>query len=214
MAINTNGTLKTAIADWIDRSDLTGAIPDFIALAQQKIVRGFGTDKFQVEPLRIDAMIQSADLTPSDGTAAKPTGFLEARRIYVNSTPKDIVEYLPPEDFWGRDIVNDSGYPDFFTIEGSNFVFGPSGNGYTLKLLYYKDFDALSADDDTNWLLTNYSHIYLSGALAEAYAYIEEPMMSQHWEGQFVQGMLGLQASSDRESRSGSVLRMRPKVVF
>jgi hypothetical protein len=215
MAISTYAELKSAVANWINRDDLTARIPEFINIAGDKLHYGFGTDKLQVEPLRIDAMLQSADLTPdSSGLAAKPTGFLEARRLYVSATPIDTVEYLTPEDFWGRDGASDDGDPVFFTIEGSNFVFAPKGSGDTIKLLYYKRFDELSADGDTNWLIDNYPSIYLSGALAEAYAYIEEPAMAQHWQLQFIQSVLGLQASSDRESRSGSVLRMRPKAVF
>lgn len=215
MAITSYGELKTAVANWMNRTDLEDRIPEFINIAAAKLNHGFGTDKFQVEPVRIDAMIESADLSPdANGLAAKPTGFLEARRLYVNGDPNDTVEYLTPEDFWGRAGASDDGSPVFYTIEGSNFVFAPNGSGYTVKLLYYKKFDAFSTDDDTNWLIDNYPFIYQSGALAEAYAYIEEPAMSQHWQAQFIQAVLGLQASSDRESRSGSILRMRPKAVF
>ena len=39
MALGTYTELKDAIADWLDRSDLTARIPDFIALAEARINR-------------------------------------------------------------------------------------------------------------------------------------------------------------------------------
>ena len=39
MAINTYATLQTAVANWLDRSDLTDRIPEFIALAEARMHR-------------------------------------------------------------------------------------------------------------------------------------------------------------------------------
>ncbi len=36
MAISTYAELKTSIANWLDREDLTDIIPDFIALAETR----------------------------------------------------------------------------------------------------------------------------------------------------------------------------------
>ena len=39
MALTTNADLQAAIADWLNRSDLSAQIPDFLTLAQLKINR-------------------------------------------------------------------------------------------------------------------------------------------------------------------------------
>ena len=39
MALNTYTALKTSIADFLNRDDLTSVIPDFIALAEAQINR-------------------------------------------------------------------------------------------------------------------------------------------------------------------------------
>ena len=39
MAIGTYAELKTAVANWLDRDDLTDRIPEFIALAEAKMNR-------------------------------------------------------------------------------------------------------------------------------------------------------------------------------
>ena len=41
MALATYSDLKTSIANWLDRSDLTDVIPDFIALAETRHKRDF-----------------------------------------------------------------------------------------------------------------------------------------------------------------------------
>jgi hypothetical protein len=41
MAISTYTDLKTSIASWLNRDDLTSVIPDFISLAEAGINRGW-----------------------------------------------------------------------------------------------------------------------------------------------------------------------------
>ena len=56
MAINTYGTLQTAVANWLDRDDLSARIPEFIALSEAIFNR----------TLRIRAMETTvSDNTPS-----------------------------------------------------------------------------------------------------------------------------------------------------
>ena len=39
MALSTYAELKTSVADWLNRSDLTAAIADFVTLAESQIER-------------------------------------------------------------------------------------------------------------------------------------------------------------------------------
>lgn len=55
MALDTYTNLKAEIASYLNRSDLTTYIPDFITLAEQRILYG-GEGQFPSEPLRIRAM--------------------------------------------------------------------------------------------------------------------------------------------------------------
>ena len=68
MAIGTYSELQTAVANWLDRDDLTDRIPEFIALAEAKMNR----------VLRISLMENvSTALTMVSGTRdySLPTGF-------------------------------------------------------------------------------------------------------------------------------------------
>lgn len=165
MAITTHAELKLAIANWLGRDELTNRIPEFIALCEDRIA----------QDLRVQAMETAADLTISSQRVSVPTGFVEARRLYLNTSADKKIEYFTPSVFWERQAVNESGQPDIYTIEGQEFVFAPVPDvAYTGKLLYWKRFTALSANGDTNWIIANARGLYLYGALLEAYTFLED----------------------------------------
>ena len=164
MSITNYSELKSAIANWLDQSDLTSRIPEFIKLAEDRIA----------QTLRIRAMEASADVTVSAQTAALPTSFLAQRRLYLSHDRKRL-DYFPPEDFWDRYGASETGAPAIYTIEGDNYVFGPAPDtSYTAKSLYYKRLTALSGDTDTNWIFTNAVGLLLYGSLLEACLFLED----------------------------------------
>ena len=73
MAINTYATLQTAVANWLDRSDLTDRIPEFIDLAEARINRA----------LRIRLMESVSVISLVGGTKryAIPSDYLQLRTI-------------------------------------------------------------------------------------------------------------------------------------
>jgi len=172
VAITTYAELKTAIENYYARSDstFTARIDEFIDLAEDRI--HYGDDgPLPSEPLRLVGMETTGDLTVSSQTVAQPTGFLAARRLYLNTDPKVDLEYMAPDRFWSAsaNTSGTSGEPKIFTIEGTNFVFGPSPDtSYTGKLAYWKKLDALSDSATTNWLITNSPGTYLYACLLEA----------------------------------------------
>lgn len=203
MTISTYATLKTAIANYLTRSDLTDRIPEFIELAEDRIAHD----------LRIRAMETSSDITIDAQTEALPTGFLSMRRFYLNSDPVTKLEFLPPEDFWQRWGASTSGQPKVYTIEGENLVFGPSPDStYTGKALYYKRFTALSADADTNWLLTYARGLYLYGALIEAAPFIRNDPRIATWSAMW-DNELDRVMKADQRDRFPGDLRTRSDVM-
>lgn len=175
MTISTFADLKSQVASFLNRSNLTAQIPVFVQLAEARLAYGSKEAPFESEPLRIRAMETSADLSLVGGTqtVALPTEFLQQRRLYISASPIIQCDYLTPTLFWENWISSTSGPPTEFTIEGENIVFGPTPDtAYTGKILYYKKFTALSADTDTNWLLTNAPAAYLHGTLLEAYRFV------------------------------------------
>ena len=70
MALSNYGELKTSIATLLNRSDLTTAIPDFIAMLEAQVNRDVRFRNRRQEA--------SASLTFSCGYATLPADFMEA----------------------------------------------------------------------------------------------------------------------------------------
>ena len=142
MALNTYAALKTAIANWLNRSDLSDEIADdFIKLTEADFN----------SKLRIRQMEQIDTITIDSETETVPTGFIGVRSFYIlSSDTKYTLEYITPHNLFEIRGGSRSGRPRSYTIEADNeteqFRFGPSPDTtYTGYLSYYKNFESLSS---------------------------------------------------------------------
>lgn len=191
MAISTYAELQTAVANWLNRSDLTSRVPEFISLAESRIAR----------KLRIREMETESDVTVVAGTrtAAVPTGFREIRRVYLNSSPVTELEYMTPQDYWSRYASVNTGKPVVFTVEGTNLVFGPvPDSGYTAKVLHYKALDALATS--AHGVFTANPDVYLYGSLVAAEPFLKNDKRVGLWKSMFDESMMELEAQNARHA--------------
>ena len=97
-----------------------------------------------------------------------PTDFLEFRSDYVSSNSK-LIQFTDAQNLWSRLVTNEVGSPRFAAIEGDWLCIAPKADStYFIPIDYYRRFAALTADNDTNWLLTSARGIYLFACLLEA----------------------------------------------
>ena len=201
MAINTYSTLQTAVANWLDRNDLTDRIPEFVALAEATFNR----------VLRLRAMETTvADATPSGSKEdALPTGYLQMREVHLATTPVVSLSYITPEIMYRIRAGSTSGKPNSYTIVGDNILFGPTPDGaYDYSMTYYKAFDALSDAAPTNWLITNAPDLYLYGTLLQAEPFLMNDERVALWEKGVRQVINDLQQQDDKDRHSGSEMRV------
>ena len=202
MALNTYSALKTSIANWLNRSDLTSEISDdFIKLAEADMNA----------KLRIRQMEQQDDVTINAETVTVPTGFLAVRSFYIlQSSVKYPLEYITPANMNEIRGGSRTGRPVTYTIESDDetekFRFGPSPDiSYTGKLSYYKAFNSLSDSNTTNWMLTNHPAVYLYGSLYHAANFLGgiEPNQAQQWLQMYATSLERCE-NNDRQDTYGS----------
>ena len=201
MAINTYSTLQTAVANWLDRNDLTDRIPEFISLAEATFNR----------VLRLRAMETTvADATPSGSKEdALPSGYLQMREIHLATTPVVSLAYITPEIMYRIRAGSTSGKPNSYTIVGDNILFGPTPDGaYDYSMTYYKAFDALADNAPTNWLVLNAPDLYLYGTLLQAEPFLMNDERVPLWERGVRQVINDLQQQDDKDRHSGSEMRV------
>jgi hypothetical protein len=204
MALTTYTELKTSIGDWLNRSDLTTAIPDFISLAEAQIER----------TLRTRQMIVRANASFDAQYGAVPADFLETKSLKLTSTnPQTPLQFLSI-DALDNEAANytASARPKFFGIVGGQFRLVPTPDAnYTTELTYYAKLTKLSSSVASNWLLSSSPDIYLYGALLQAAPYLQDDARIQTWATLYERALNDLQTADDRGASSGGALLTRAK---
>lgn len=196
--IQSYSDLKTSIAGFLHRGDLTAMIPEFIADAETRIYND----------LRIRCMETAFSSAIASGTVAVPSGFLEWKFLYVDGSAAQKLTRKDAE--WIYTIYptrSASGKPVFFAREAETFIFGPyPDSAYTIKGSYYKRLSALSDSNTTNWLITDAPDLLRFAALCEAAPYIKDDSRIALWEGKYQASKKRVKDTDKREAWSGSVL--------
>lgn len=164
MAINSYTDLKTSVADYLARSDLTSVIPTFIVLAEDRINR----------KLRAHDMQTSASVTMSSGVGSLPADFLEwsSARWEGSSRQQDLKYREPNSEEW-RVRYRPNGDPQMFSVIGNQLKIRPVASG-NVTLDYYQKVTALTTANETNWLILRAPGVYLNYTLAEAALYLKD----------------------------------------
>ena len=200
MAITNYGQLKTAAANWLDRTDLEDRIPEFVTMAEAQFNR----------EIRQPQMITRDDSFTIDGQyEAMPTDALEIQRIVLDQTPVITLQYITPNEISEkRSGLTGTGRPIYYSIVGENmeFVRTPD-SAYTASIMYYKRITALSADGDTNWLLTKHPDIYLYGTLLQSAPFLMCDERIPVWQSLLMERLDQLKIQGERETH-GSPIRM------
>ena len=174
MSITTFAELKTAVANWLNRTDLTDRLQEFIALAETTM--NYGDLDMGVRPLRTSDMMTAygVNTVANTATVALPADFLEflRLRITVSGGKRDLrIDSGRPLD--ADEYDQTAGVPSRATIVGSNLELGPKPDAvYAIDGTYYAKIPALSDSQTTNWLLTKSPNAYLYGALMHALPYL------------------------------------------
>ena len=200
MAITTYAELGTAVENWLHRADLATIVPDFITLAEADINGR----------LRVRGTETSTTATATGGTRSisLPTGWLQGRRVYIDTNPIQHLEYMAPQDYWSRYVSTESGLPKAYTIEGENMLLGPiPDSGRVLQLLYYSRPLPLSVD--INAMFTANPDLYLYGALVAAEPYLKNDKRMPLWRAQYEAAIQRIEAADSRDRASASVLQIR-----
>jgi hypothetical protein len=184
--------LYASIADFLNRQDLTSAIPDFVTMAEGQMN----------ERLRVRRMIGRSSATVSTEFADVPDDFLgPISATLTDNTALDCitVDALAAMKRNGG-VVSANGNPCAYAVVGGQFQFyrAPSAS-LEIDLVYYTRLPAL-ATTGTNWLLTARPDIYLYGALLQSAPYLQDDARITTWANLFTTLLDDLNTASNRET--------------
>lgn len=199
MTITNYGELKTEVASWLNKSNLTSKLAGFVQIAESYIRR--------------DLDVRSQELTASGtltGTElAFPDRFASVRRLVVDDRQ---CKFITPEEYTRLDLAGYDTPARLYTIIGENIVIlgGTSGDAYSL--VYTEWFAGLSADTDTNWVLTNAPDVYLWSSCMAGAIYLKDANAAAGYKTLYEESARSLQRK-EKEVKQGFPLVVRPETV-
>lgn len=193
MSIATYSELKTAIANWCSRDDLTAVIPDFVRLAEVRI-------KSMVK-VRGDESEVSLVCAAGSAYLNLPFDFKNPVALWMadsrEALPQLMPQSMPPDSNPGR--------PAFWIVDGDRIKFNCAADqNYTLTLRYTQAFE-LSDSNHCNAILTAYPDVYLFGSLVEAASYLADER-GMAWEQRF---QSAVQAMNNTETANTKQVTLR-----
>lgn len=186
MALTNYADLKAAVADWLNKQNLTAQIPDFIALAEAQMRRDITS---------VGHIDNYADV------AVEETGWtLGCRADEVASVTYDgwPLPYLSPD----RQGELCGSTPRFYTIDGNLLKVLPAG---TVTIRLKTALCGLSSQVSCNWILKEHPDAYLYGALMQAAPFLRDDPRIDVWGGLFRSAIDSINAREIRRQTGGNL---------
>jgi hypothetical protein len=201
VSITTYSELKTAVANWLNRDDLTSVIPDFIALTEADMDR-------KIRHWRMEER-STADIDAR--YTQLPSGFMEAVRFHLDFDERPIDLVTPVFMQKQRQSNSDtSGRPLYYSIIAGQIEVWPTpDSAYTGELYYYARTTPLDDSNTTNWILDYFPDAYLYGALVHSAPYLVDDQRTQVWASLYQNAIDGINANNEKAKFGGSGLRMQ-----
>jgi len=179
--LSTYAGLTAAVSSWLNRNDLDGAVPNFIALAEADIFARLALDP-------VLPMIQQAPGIITGEYENAPSDMLKALVLEItdsNGTVWTVERYAQTSmsgmqqdrSYWAQNVLFEGGGPPIrgYSQYGEMFRFFPvPGQSYPYTLTYYQKVPPLTDSSQSNWLLAQHPNVYLFGALSYACAYLAD----------------------------------------
>jgi hypothetical protein len=201
MALTTYEDLKTAAADWLERSDLAGRAADFITLAEARLNR----------ELRLAVMESEASLTAASAARRLdlPADCREALGLWREDGAVRVAMRYRPAGLLPRGDVG--GRPDYWSLEGRAIVLDRPCDQETGFVLRQVGRLALSAEAPTNAVLAEHPDLYLFAALAEVCPYLRDGEMAGHFNARFEMALAQARAADARRHGMANLVTDLPR---
>lgn len=199
----TYSELKTNIANFLNRSDLTNQIDFFIDATEAELNRR----------LRVKEMIKRATATADGQYLSLPTDWLEAINVQIdgNNFQPLFQQSIESLDVYRKSIDNANNQPIYYALVDNTIELAPTpDSSYVLQLTYYGAIDALSDTNTSNFVSTSYPDAYLYGALKHASIYLMEDDRVALFTSQFEKALEEMRMEQEKaEFGKGSLMQRR-----
>ena len=171
MAIDSFTTLKSAVTDWLDTSELDSVIDTLVSLAESRMER--------------EVFIRDRLCRDTIGVASRyvqlPNDFLRGHTLRLLTDPVTALQHISVErmDRHRREVED---RPVYYTVHSEIEFDVEPDQVYTGEIIYYRTLRRLSATNTTSPLLERAPDIYLYATLSAASPFLQDDERIALWE--------------------------------
>jgi len=202
--ITNYSTLQSAIADYLNRADLTSQIQTFIQFVEADLNTR----------LRCREMIVRATTTNDDEFVKLPLDFLEALNLQIVGGASPL-RYVTLDE---ADMINKAQVLTqvsvYSLMNGAIELIPPPSTDVEIEMVYYGKIPALTDSNTTNWLLTKAPDVYLYGALVHAAPFLMDDQRIPVFGNIYLKRVEELNQESQKSLHSGSPLLARTRSIY
>ena len=209
MDLTTYTGLQAAIADFLNRDDLTNELPGFITLAESRIARLVRRKTIRDDRFSISTEVTAVPTDCAEVRAISPLSGTPTRdRALKNVTPSMLADMR-------AETAGVAGVPVIFSvIDGNIVVSPPPSTPLTARIVYFQKLVPLSGTNPSNVVLAEAPDIYLYGALAESAGFLEHDERAAMWDARFQTAIDELNDKREREETASNIHAARLPTVF
>jgi hypothetical protein len=198
LAFDSYASLSSAIADWLDRSDLSGVAPQLIALAEAKISRKL-VPLLSETTVNLTADVNGVIVLPADYGTLSVVRFGTQRALPQVTASKALELRANTEPF-------------AYSLEADVLRLWPICQ-QTVTLIYQPKLPQLSTSQPTNFLLDTYPDVYFFGAMLFAEGYLANDNRAALFKGLFEEALEEARQFLIRQRYAGPLVpRLNPGI--
>ena len=156
--------------------------------------------------LRVSEMVTTTTLTEA-GSITLPSDFLGVLSVYLDTDPRRALSPTSKQAL--NATVQTGGTANRYAIEDGVMYLAPAPTtSETVTLTYYARVAALSADSDTNDVLTNYPDVYVYGTLTHHAGLVRDMEAAAMWKTGYDAAISSANKNDIKAKYSGAPLQI------
>lgn len=155
--------------------------------------------------LRIQRMVEHADLAAVDGSAPLPSGYREIITVYTAGRPSPLA-FVSAYEMERLRATDPRALLGRYTISGNALrVAGPVSD--TIKISYYAEVPDFQTED-ASWLADEYLDLYTYAVLRHTASYLRDDDRVALWQNEYAETLASVMDDETKRRYAGSPLTM------
>lgn len=143
-----------------------------------------------------------------------PLNYNAIKNVFISpvgaDSKRNTLHYLAPEQMNNASNNANTVFNEYYSIVQYQLqVYPLKDNTYNLNIWYFQNVTPLDSVNTTNWCSLKNSDCYVSGMIAEMYAYAKDAEGFKLWDARFKESLASIALQDDTVSWSGTPLTIQ-----